>query len=61
MVFITAVTSVTKIKRYPSRLTLWAQKETHVYPYHYRPRPPLKVVTVVTTVTLPEVNRTTPD
>jgi hypothetical protein len=46
MVFITTVTSVTKIKRYPSRLTLSAQKKTHVYPYqypyHYRPRPPAK-------------------
>jgi hypothetical protein len=42
MVFITSVTSVTKIKRYPSRLTLWAQKKTHVYPYHYRPRPSAK-------------------
>jgi hypothetical protein len=52
MVFITAVTSVTKIKHYPSRLTLSAQKKTHVYPCHYRPRPPPKVVTEVTVMTL---------
>jgi hypothetical protein len=32
MVFITAVTSVTEIKRYPSRLTLEAQNMTHVIP-----------------------------
>jgi hypothetical protein len=55
MVFITAVTSVTKIKRYPSQLTLWAQKKTHVYPYHYRPRPPLKVLTEVMVMTLTPV------
>jgi hypothetical protein len=49
MLFITAVTSVTKIRRYPSRLTLSAQKKTHVYPYNYvGPDPPPKVVTVVT-------------
>jgi hypothetical protein len=56
MVFITAVTSVTKIKRYPSGLTLEAQNKTHVYPYHFRPRPPPKVVTEVTVMTLMPVN-----
>jgi hypothetical protein len=56
MVFITAVTSVTKIKRYPSGLTLEAQNKTHVYPYRYRPRPPPKVVTEVTVMTLMPVN-----
>jgi hypothetical protein len=53
MVFITAVTSVTKIKQYPSWLTPQAQKETHVYPHHHRPRPPPKVVTMVTAVMTP--------
>jgi hypothetical protein len=45
-----SVTAVTTNPQHPLGLTLWAQKKTHVYPYHYRIRPPPKVVTVVTAV-----------
>jgi hypothetical protein len=50
MVFITAVTSITKIKLYPSRLTLIGTGEDACVPTTLSPDLPPKVVTEVTAV-----------
>jgi hypothetical protein len=59
MVFITAVTSVTKIKRYPSLCSRYRHRRKHTcIPTTIGPDPPPKVVTVVTEVTVLDAGST---